>query len=89
MSDKNDGSPARSHDYHPEYVEAVEKIGQLEAKLAARSVEATEAIIADAVERCNPTSDGERYCLYNIIKGAVQKVAALTGSLPSEDKNKE
>jgi len=29
-------SPARRHDYHPEYVEAVEKIGRLEA---ARSVE--------------------------------------------------
>ncbi len=37
------GSPARSHNYHAEYVEAVENIERLEEKLAARSVEARPA----------------------------------------------
>lgn len=42
-----------------------------------------EAIVHDAVDRCNPRTDGERFCLYNIIEGAV-KAAYAAGSAQGE-----
>ena len=38
--------------------------------------EPLDAIILDAVQRCNPTTDGERFCLYNVIESACNKFAA-------------
>lgn len=46
------------------------------------SNEQLESIVHEAVDKCHPSSDGERFCLYNIIETACKEVLLLSASAP-------